>query len=171
MPAGLGRWSAGAVGWPLVEGGRARLIEALVGELEALGGQVITGQWVSRLADLPPARVTLLDITPRQFTRLAGDRLPPRYARALDRFRYGPGICKVDWAMDGPGPWAAEVARQAGTLHLGGTFAEVARTQADVAAGRHPQRPSCLALPPVVVDPARAPDARQHARRYAPHPT
>ncbi len=151
---------AHSVGWPLVEGGSARLIEALVGELEALGGQVITGQWVSRLADLPPARVTLLDITPRQFTRLAGDRLPPRYARALDRFRYGPGICKVDWAMDGPVPWAAEVARQAGTLHLGGTFAEVARSEADVAAGRHPQRPFCLVAQPGVVDPSRAPDGK-----------
>ncbi len=138
----------------------ARLVEALVAELEALGGQVITGQWVGRLADLPPARVTLLDITPRQFTRLAGDRLSPRYVRALDRFRYGPGICKVDWALDGPVPWAAEAARQAGTLHLGGTFAEVARCEADVAAGRHPERPFCLVAQPGVVDPSRAPEGK-----------
>src|SRR5260221_6730595 len=151
---------AHAVGWPLVEGGSARLVEALVAELEALGGQVITGQWVGRLADLPPARVTLLDITPRQFTRLAGDRLSPRYVRALDRFRYGPGICKVDWALDGPVPWAAEAARQAGTLHLGGTFAEVARCEADVAAGRHPERPFCLVAQPGVVDPSRAPEGK-----------
>ncbi len=148
---------AHSVGWPLVEGGSARLTEALVAELEALGGQVITGWWVSSLADLPPARVTLLDITPRQFLRLAGDRLPPRYARALRRFRYGPGICKVDWALDGPVPWAADAARQAGTLHLGGTFAEVASAEADVAAGRHPERPFCLVAQPGVVDPSRAP--------------
>ncbi len=148
---------AHSVGWPLVEGGSARLIEALVAELQALGGQVITGQWVSRLADLPPARVTLLDITPRQFTRVAGDRLPSRYVRALGRFRYGPGICKVDWALAGAVPWTAEAARQAGTLHLGGTFAEVARSEADVAAGRHPERPFCLIAQPGVVDPSRAP--------------
>jgi phytoene dehydrogenase-like protein len=148
---------AHSVGWPLVEGGSGRLVEALVAELEALGGQVITGRWVGRLADLPPARVTLLDVTPRQFVGLAGERLPARYARALRRFRYGPGICKVDWALAGPVPWAAQAARQAGTVHLGGTFAEVARSEADVAAGRHPQRPFCLVVQPGVVDPSRAP--------------
>jgi phytoene dehydrogenase-like protein len=157
---------AHTVGWPLVEGGSARLIEALVAELEALGGQVITGQWVSRLADLPPARVTLLDITPRQFTRLAGGRLPPRYARALGRFRYGPGICKVDWALGGPVPWTAEAARHAGTLHLGGTFAEVARSEADVAAGRHPQRPFCLVVQPGVIDSSRAPEGKHTLWSY-----
>ncbi len=152
---------AHSVGWPLIEGGSARLVEALVTELEALGGQVTTGQRVSRLADLPPARVTLLDITPRQFARLAGDRLPRRYVRALERFRYGPGICKVDWALDGPVPWAAPAARLAGTLHLGGTFSEVARGEADVAAGRHPERPFCLVAQPGVVDPSRAPGGKQ----------
>jgi phytoene dehydrogenase-like protein len=151
---------AHSVGWPVVEGGSARLTEALVSELEALGGQVITGRRVSSLADLPPARVTLLDVTPRQLLSLAGDRLPPRYARALRRFRYGPGVCKVDWALDGPVPWAADAARQAGTLHLGGTFAEVARAEADVAAGRHPERPFCLVAQPGVVDPSRAPEGK-----------
>jgi phytoene dehydrogenase-like protein len=151
---------AHSVGWPVVEGGSARLIEALVAELAALGGQVITGQWVSSLADLPPARVTLLDITPRQLLRLAGDQLPPRYGRALRRFRYGPGISKVDWALNGPVPWAADAARQAGTVHLGGTFAEVARAEADVAAGRHPERPFCLVAQPGVVDPPRAPEGK-----------
>ena len=148
---------AHSVGWPLVEGGSARIIDALIAELESLGGQVVTGRWVSRLTDLPPARVTLLDITPRQFTRLAAGRLPRRYARALERFRYGPGICKVDWALDGPVPWAAEAVRRAGTVHLGGTFEEVARAEAEVAAGRHPERPFCLVAQPGVVDPSRAP--------------
>jgi phytoene dehydrogenase-like protein len=151
---------AHSVGWPLVEGGSARLIDALVGELEALGGQVLTGRWVSRLADLPPARVTMLDVTPRQLIKLAGERLPARYLRALGRFRYGPGICKVDWALAGPVPWAAEAARQAGTLHLGGTFAEIARSEAEVAAGRHPERPFCLVAQPGVVDLSRAPDGK-----------
>jgi len=151
---------AHAVGWPVVEGGGARLVEALVAELEAHGGQVITGTWVSRLADLPAARLTLLDVTPRQFIGLAGDRLPPRYVRALRRFQYGPGICKVDWALDGPVPWAAQAARQAGTLHLGGTFAEIARSESDVAAGRHPQHPFCLVVQPGVVDTSRAPQGK-----------
>jgi phytoene dehydrogenase-like protein len=151
---------AHSVGWPLVEGGSARLTEALVSELEALGGQVITGRWVSQLADLPPARVTLLDVTPRQLILLACDRLPPRYVKELRRFRYGPGICKVDWALGGPVPWAAEPARQAGTVHLGGTFEEVARAEADVAAGRHPERPFCLVAQPGVVDSSRAPEGK-----------
>jgi phytoene dehydrogenase-like protein len=149
-----------SVGWPVVEGGSARLTDALVGELEALGGQVLTGRWVSRLTDLPPARVTMLDVTPRQLIRLAGERLPARYLRALGRFRYGPGICKVDWALDGPVPWAADAARQAGTLHLGGTFEEIARAEAEVAAGRHPERPFCLVAQPGVVDPSRAPQGK-----------
>jgi phytoene dehydrogenase-like protein len=158
--------TAHSVGWPVIEGGSARLTDALVTELEALGGQVITGQWVGRLADLPTARVTLLDVTPRQLAALAGDRLPPRYLRALRRFRYGPGICKVDWALDGPVPWAAGAAREAGTVHLGGTFAEVARCEADVVAGRHPERPFCVVAQPCVVDPSRAPAGKHTLWAY-----
>ena len=102
----------------------------------------------------------LLDVTPRQFLALAGDRLPARHRRALERFRYGPGVCKVDWALSGPVPWAAPACREAGTVHLGGEFAEVARGEAEVAAGRHPQRPFCLIAQPGVVDPSRAPEGR-----------
>jgi phytoene dehydrogenase-like protein len=148
---------AHAVGWPFAEGGSARITDALASELASLGGKVITGQWIKRLGDLPPARATLLDVTPRQFAELAGDRLPARYARALARFGYGPGVCKVDWALDGPVPWSAEACRSAGTLHLGGTFAEIARAEADVAAGKHPDRPYCIVAQPGVVDPSRAP--------------
>jgi phytoene dehydrogenase-like protein len=148
---------AHAVGWPFAEGGSARITDALASELASLGGEVITGQWVKRLGDLPPARATLLDVTPRQFAALAGDHLPARYARALARFGYGPGVCKVDWALDGPVPWSAQACRSAGTLHLGGTFAEIARAEDDVAAGKHPDRPYCIVAQPGVVDPSRAP--------------
>jgi phytoene dehydrogenase-like protein len=148
---------AHTAGWPVVEGGSARLADALTAELTALGGTVATGQWISQLDELPPARVTLLDLTARQFSRIAGDRLPRRYVRALERFRYGPGVCKVDWALAGPVPWSAQACRQAGTLHLGGTFAEIARAEADVAAGRHPQAPFCIVAQPCVADPSRAP--------------
>jgi phytoene dehydrogenase-like protein len=152
---------AQAVGWPFVEGGSARLTGALVTELTSLGGRMETGRWVTSLGDLPPARAVLLDVTPRQFVALAGDRLPARSRRELQRFRYGPGVCKVDWALSGPVPWQAPACREAGTVHLGGTFAEVAAAEADVAAGRHPERPFCLVAQAGVVDPGRAPAGQQ----------
>jgi phytoene dehydrogenase-like protein len=148
---------AHTAGWPVVQGGSARLADALTAELTELGGTVTTGRWVSRLDELPRARVTLLDITPSQLVRMAGNRLPRRYVRALERFSYGPGVCKVDWALAGPVPWAAPACREAGTLHLGGTFAQIARAEADVAAGRHPQAPFCIVAQPCVVDASRAP--------------
>jgi phytoene dehydrogenase-like protein len=148
---------AHSAGWPIVEGGSARVTDALVAELTALGGRVETGRWVETLGSLPPARAVLLDVTPRQFLALAGDRLPATQRRALRRFRYGPGACKVDWALSGPVPWQAAACWEAGTVHVGGTFAEVARSEADVAAGRHPGRPFCLVAQPGVVDPSRAP--------------
>jgi phytoene dehydrogenase-like protein len=148
---------AHVAGWPVVAGGSARLVDALTAELAGLGGTVTTGRWIGQLDDLPPARVTLLDVTPRQFIRMAGDRLPRSYVRELGWFRYGPGVCKVDWALAGPVPWAARACRQAGTVHIGGTFAEVACAEADVAAGRHPQAPFCIVAQPSVVDPSRAP--------------
>ena len=148
-------------GWPLAEGGSTRLTGALLDELADLGATVITGRPVASLGELPPARVTLLDVTPRQFIRMAGGRLPARYERALAGFRYGPGACKVDWALAGPVPWTAEACRRAGTVHLGGTFGEIARAEADVAAGRHPQRPFCILAQPGVVDSSRAPAGQQ----------
>jgi phytoene dehydrogenase-like protein len=152
--------TAHSVGWPVVEGGSGGIIEALAAELTSLGGRIETGRWVQSLDSLPRARGVLLDVTPRQFLALAGDRLPARHRRALERFRYGPGVCKVDWALSGPVPWAAPACREAGTVHLGGEFAEVARGEAEVAAGQHPQRPFCLIAQPGVVDPSRAPEGR-----------
>ncbi|HEY2288989.1 MAG TPA: NAD(P)/FAD-dependent oxidoreductase [Streptosporangiaceae bacterium] len=149
-----------AVGWPVAAGGSARITDALAAELVSLGGQVETGRWVTNLADLPPARAVLLDVTPRQLVAMAGGALPARSRRALERFRYGPGACKVDWALSGPVPWAAPACREAGTVHVGGAFAEVARSEAEVAAGRHPERPFCLVTQPGVVDPSRAPDGQ-----------
>ena len=153
--------AAHAVGWPVVEGGSARLTDALVDELTSLDGRVVTGRWVRTLADLGPARAVLLDVSPRQFIGMAAGRLPGRYRRALERFRYGPGVCKVDWALSGPVPWQAAACRQAATVHLGGNLAEVARSEAEVAAGRHPGHPYCILTQPCVVDPTRAP-AGQH---------
>jgi phytoene dehydrogenase-like protein len=94
-----------ADGWPLARGGSQSIIDALIAHLESLGGKVQTGTPVRSLSDLPPARIVMLDVTPRQLLALAGDRLPPRYARALERYRYGPAAFKVDWALAGPIPW------------------------------------------------------------------
>ena len=149
------------VGWPVVQGGSARLVDAMVSELTERGGTIVTGQWISRLRELPPARITLLDITPRQLLGLAGRELPARYARALARFRYGPGICKVDWALSGPVPWTANACWSAGTVHLGGSLEEIASAEAEVTAGRHPERPFCIVAQPGVVDSSRAPPGRQ----------
>jgi phytoene dehydrogenase-like protein len=155
-----------ALGWPVVEGGSAQIVSALSTELESLDGRIITGQWIRRLHDLPPSRVTLLDITPRQLIELAPERLPARYRRGLERFKYGPGVCKVDWALDGAVPWQAAPCREAVTLHVGGTFAEVAASEADVAAGRHSERPFCLVTQPSVIDPSRAPAGKHTLWAY-----
>jgi len=149
-----------AVGWPVVEGGSARIIDALADELESLGGRVETGRWVRDLDELPAARAFVLDVTPRQLIDLAKGRIAGGHRRALERFRYGPGVCKVDWALSGPVPWQAPACREAGTVHVGGAFADVARSESDVAAGRHPERPFCLIAQPGVVDPGRAPAGR-----------
>ena len=153
-------------GWPVVEGGSAVLTAALVSELEDLGGTVTIGCTINELDELPKASAVLLDISPRQLARMAGDRMPGRYARSLERFRYGPGVCKVDWALDGPVPWRARACLQAGTVHVAGTYAEVAASEADVAAGRHPERPYCLLAQPGVVDPTRAPAGKQTLWAY-----
>ena len=148
---------AHTVGWPVVAGGSARLTDAMGEAVVAAGGEVQTGHWVRSLADLPPAPVTLLDISPRAFLALAGERLPAGYRGALARFRYGPGICKADFALSGPVPWRNEAARRAGTLHLGGTFEEIAASEAAVARGQHPDSPYVLVVQAGVADPTRAP--------------
>ena len=157
---------AHAYGWPVVEGGSSRVVAALVEELGALGAKLETGRWVKRLADLPEADAVLLDVSPRHLANLAEDRLSATYRAALGRFRYGPGVCKVDWALSGPVPWEAPACRQAGTVHVGGTLEEVAASEAEVAAGRHPERPFCLVAQAGVVDPSRAPDGKHTLWAY-----
>lgn len=150
-----------AVGWPVVAGGSQSLSDAMVAALRASGGEVVTGHEVRSLDELPAARATLLDIAPESFLQLAGrDRLPNGYRKALGRYRYGPGVCKVDWALSGPVPWTNPGVSRAGTVHLGGTFEQIARSEADVAAGRHPEHPYVLTVQPTVADPGRAPAGR-----------
>jgi phytoene dehydrogenase-like protein len=153
--------TAHSVGWPVVAGGSSAITTAMTAELERLGGTVTTGQWVRSLSELPPSTAVLLDTSPKGLVDLAGDVLPDRYRRSLRRFRYGPGVCKVDWALSGPVPWSAEACRQAGTVHLGGTFAEVEASETEVNAGLHPERPYCIIVQAGVADPSRAPAGQQ----------
>ncbi len=152
--------SGHVAGWPFVRGGTQALADALAADLRELGGTIEVGRRVGDLAELPPSRAVLLDVTPRQVLGLAGDRLPDRYRRRLRRFRYGPGAFKIDYALSEPVPWTNPGARLAGTLHLGGTIAEVATAEREVAAGRCPEHPFVLVAQPTIVDPSRAPAGR-----------
>jgi phytoene dehydrogenase-like protein len=147
-------------GWPLVRGGSQRLANALVSYLRSLGGEIETGWQVKSVDELPKTTVTLLDVTPRQVLRIAGHRLPGRYARALRRYRYGPGVFKVDWALDGPVPWAAEECARAATLHLGGTLEEIAASENAVWRGEEPERPYVLIAQQSLFDETRAPEGK-----------
>jgi phytoene dehydrogenase-like protein len=157
---------AHAVGWPMVQGGAVAVADALAAELRDLGGEIVTDHPVTSLDELPAARATLLDMTPRQLLDIAGDRIPSRVRRHAERFRYGPGVFKVDWALDGPVPWTADGARRAATVHLGGTLEEIATSEADVAAGRAPARPYVLFVQYAPWDPTRAPDGHTTAWAY-----
>ena len=129
--------------------------------LRSHGGEVVCDQQVIDLGELPPAPIVLADVSPPGLVALAGDRLPARYRRRLARYRYGPGVFKVDYALDGPVPWSDPDVSRAGTVHVGGTMAEVAAAEATVAAGRHPDAPFLLVAQPSGFDPSRAP-AGQH---------
>ena len=126
---------------------------------------------MKKLDELRPARAIVLDVTPRQLVTMAGGALRRRDERALSRYRYGPGVCKVDWALREPVPWSAESCRRTVTVHVGGTFEEIALSEADVNAGRHPSRPYCLVTQPCVVDPGVLPRAPTHSGPTATSPT
>jgi phytoene dehydrogenase-like protein len=155
-----------AVGWPVAVGGSQAIADALAAHLRALGGEIATEREVRTLADVPPARAILLDLTPRHVLALAGDALPARYRRALARFRYGPGVFKLDLALAGPVPWTAAACRRAGTVHVGGTLAEVGGALRAVADGRVPERPFVPVAQPSLVDPTRAPAGRHTLWAY-----
>ena len=158
--------SAHVAGWPVVRGGTERLVDAMAARIVELGGEIHTGHPVRSLADVPDSRAVLFDVTPRQLLRICGDDLPSSYQRRLRRFRYGPGVFKVDYALSEPVPWTHPEARRAGSLHLGGTLAEVAAAEVEVAAGRHPARPFVLVGQQSLVDPSRAPGGQHTLWTY-----
>jgi phytoene dehydrogenase-like protein len=149
--------AAHAAGWPVARGGSQRVADALASYLRSLGGDIIPGTRIDSLDQLPPSRVVLCDVTPRQFLRIAGDRARAGYRRRLGRFRYGPGVFKMDWALSAPVPWRARECARAGTLHLGGSFAEIADGEHAAWEGRVHDKPYVLLVQATICDPSRAP--------------
>lgn len=153
--------AAHSIGWPIPRGGAQSITNALIACLKELNGAVHTGVRIDSLDQLPhPQSLTFCDLTPRQLLRVAGDRLSPEYSRKLERFRYGPGAFKIDYALSEPAPWRAPECRKALTLHLGGSFEEIANAEAAIFCGDHPKRPFVLVSQPTVCDPTRAPEGR-----------
>ncbi len=157
---------AHAVGWPLARGGSGSIARALEAEARACGVEIVTGHRVESLRELPQARAVVLDLTPRQVLEIAGDRLPQGYGRQLERFRYGPGVFKIDWALSGPIPWLDPATARAGTVHLGGTVRDLVASEAAPSKGRIHDRPFILLVQPTLFDPSRAPDGKHVAWAY-----
>ncbi|HUF34229.1 MAG TPA: NAD(P)/FAD-dependent oxidoreductase [Acidimicrobiales bacterium] len=165
--AGLVLTAAGHVGgWPVARGGSQSIVDALASHLATFPSHIETGHRVTDIDDLPPSKVVLLDVTPRQLLAIAGHRLPDRYRRRLASFRYGAGSFKLDYALDGPVPWTAEACRRAGTVHLGGTMAEIAAAEREVHLGRISDHPYVLVAQQSVVDPSVAPAGRHTLWAY-----
>jgi phytoene dehydrogenase-like protein len=158
--------AAHAVGWPVAAGGSQAIADALVAHLRELGGELECEREVESLAALPRASAYLLDLTPRQVLRVASDRLSASYRRRLERYRYGLGVFKLDWALDAPIPWSDPACARAGTVHLAGTADEVAAAEAAVHAGRVPEQPFVLLVQPSLFDPSRAPHGKHTAWAY-----
>ena len=159
--------SAHASGWPVVKGGSQNLANALAAYVRSLGGEIVAGHPVENIDELPAARAYVFDVTPRQLLRIAGHRFPRGYYRALEKFRYGPGVFKIDFALDGPVPWKAAGCSRAGTVHLGGTLAEISASERAVWNGQPSHRPYMLVVQPTLFDPTRAPYGKHTLWAYS----
>jgi len=157
---------AHGVGWPFPRGGAQSLTSALVDLLIELGAEVRLDHRVSRLEDLPPSEIVVFALTPSQVLDIVGDRFPARYRRRLQRFRYGPGAYKIDFALSEPVPWSNPVLADAATVHVGGTARQMVRAEGAVARGHHPREPFVLFAQPSLFDSSRAPDGRHTGWAY-----
>jgi phytoene dehydrogenase-like protein len=157
---------AHVAGWIMPRGGAQRLSAALAAHLARLGGEIVTNSPITSIDDLPPARAILCDLSPKPLLRIAGHRFPSWYRRKLERFRYGMGVYKVDWALDGPIPWSDAACAEAGTVHLGATMEEIAQSERDAWNGRTTERPFTLVVQPTLFDPSRAPAGIHTAWTY-----
>lgn len=155
-----------AVGWPVAAGGSGTIVRALVKLFESQGGRFVVNQPVSSFAQLPQARVYLFDVTPRQLVQIAGEELTAGYRHRLQRFRFGPGVCKVDWALRGPVPWLDERCRQAATVHLSGSLQDVAGAEDAVQHGRIHRAPFIIFVQASPFDSTRAPPGQHTGWAY-----
>ena len=157
---------AHAIGWPMARGGSQAIVEAMAGYLRGLGGSITTSTTVENMEQLDDPRAVLFDLTPRQILHIAGSRLPDGYRSALERYRYGPGVFKIDYALDGPIPWKAAACNMAGTVHLGGTFEEIAASEQAAWKGEHAEQPFVLLVQQSLFDPTRAPENKHTLWAY-----
>jgi phytoene dehydrogenase-like protein len=154
------------IGWPFPTGGSQAFVDALAAHLRALGGEIVAGVEVTALRELPASRVVLFDVTPCQMVRIAGDALPEGYRKRLERYRYGPGVFKIDYALDGPIPWKESACARAATVHVGGTLEEIAASEQSVSRGIVPERPFVLLAQQSRFDSTRAPEGKHTAWAY-----
>jgi phytoene dehydrogenase-like protein len=163
MTAGAGivfNAAAHTVGMPVAKGGSRAITDALAAAVTGNGGEIVTSHPVRSMGDVPPADTVLFDLTPRQILEVAGDRMPGRIRRAFRRYRHGNAVFKIDYALSEPVPWKADACRSAGNVHVGGTLHEIAAAEAEVWAGRIPERPYMLVGQQSVLDPTRAPEGK-----------
>jgi phytoene dehydrogenase-like protein len=158
--------AAHAVGWPIPRGGAQSITKALCGHLAGLGAELKTSARIDSLASLPQYDVTLCDVTPHQLIRMASNRLSAAYIRQLVKYRYGPGVFKIDYALSHPIPWKAAECSRAATVHLGGSAAEIAASEATMRLRRHSERPFVLLAQPSLFDATRAPEGKHTAWAY-----
>lgn len=155
-----------AAGWPIARGGSRTITNALVTKHASLGGELTLGRYVENIDELPPARAYMFDVTPRQLVQIAGHRLPTHYRDRLAKFRYGTGVFKMDWALRGPVPWRDRRCARSATVHLSGTWDQVAAAERAVHEGRVPEMPFTLFVQPTLFDSSRAPDGMHIAWAY-----
>jgi phytoene dehydrogenase-like protein len=153
-------------GWPVPRGGTQKISNALAAYLQSLGGEIVTGKRIESLNDLAPYHCVLFDLTPRQLLQIAGERFSPTFKNKLTRYQYGPGVFKLDWALDGPVPWRARECTEAATVHLGGSLAEIESSEAAVWEGKCADRPFVLAAQPSLFDSSRAPEGKHTLWAY-----
>lgn len=154
------------IGWPVPRGGSGEIARALVAYFESIGGQIETERFIQSYADLPPSRIKLFDVTPRQLLNIAGNKFPATYRKQLERYRYGQGVFKIDYALSGPLPFTSQACRRAGTVHLGGTLEEIAEAEKSVWEGKHHEKPYVLLAQQSVFDNSRAPNGNHTVWAY-----
>lgn len=164
---GLVLMAAGHLGgWPIPKGGSQSIANALAAYFTSIGGKIETGTYVKSLSQLPSAHAVLFDISPKQLLQIAGHQFSAIYKWQLERYRYGMGVYKVDWALDGPIPFTAEGCRRAGTVHIGNTFEEIKAAEQQTWAGQHPEKPFVLLAQQSMFDASRAPEGKHTAWAY-----